>query len=243
VEGSSARRPFPLGRFVAEGVLIVASILLAFGIQAWWDDRVEQRELRTALVGLRADFVRNLSSLDSARTANEDLQEAARGLLELTGPQAVAPSDAALLPDLVQGVLNRHRFSAYDSHLKSLINTGRWDLIESEALKESLNEWEALVSNLSRREESAVEGINNRLIVRIWELAPMRTLDMPIARFRAEVGPSRFPAIYEPLLRDMYFEAAVDERWQDAFNLIAGLDRLEAVAHRVIALVDEELAG
>ncbi len=31
-------------RFVIEGVVIVASILLAFGIEAWWENRQERQD-------------------------------------------------------------------------------------------------------------------------------------------------------------------------------------------------------
>ena len=100
-----------------------------------------------------------------------------------------------------------------------------------------------MLSDVSAREESAEEGINNRLIVRIWELVPMRTLDMPIQEFREAVGPGRFEADYDRLLGDMYFESAVDERWQDAFNLLTYIGRLEASAKRILELIDRELAG
>ena len=233
----------PWLRVFVEGVVIVGSILLAFGIQAWWDERQERVEVEEALVGLRADFERNLLALDTARTANEDLQAAAQRLLGFTGPQGLGDSHPAVINLLVQGILNRYRFGAYNAHLQSLVNSGRWDLQRGDELKEELTRWTTLVSNLSRREEEAVEGINNRLIVRIWELVPMRTLDMPIPEFREAVGPSRFEADYDRLLGDMYFEAAVDERWQDAFNLIRGIDALEASAERILELIDQELAG
>jgi len=224
-------------------MLIVVSILLAFGIQAWWEGHRERREVQEALVGLRADFERNLSSLAEAREANEAIQIAAQSLLALTGPPGATEPDHAEIPELVQGILDRHRLSHYDAHLQSLLNTGRWDLLRSEALKQELTDWSTLVRNVSRREEEAVEGINNRLIVRIWQLTPMRTLDMPIAEFQEAVGPSRFPVDYDRLLGDMYFEAAVDERWQDAFNLLAAIDRLEASALEILDLIDRELAG
>ena len=242
-EQAQPRLRLPLKRLLAEGVLIVVSILLAFGIQAWWEGHRERREVEDALVGLRADFERNLTSLAEAREANQAIQLAAQGLLALTGPPGSTVPTHDEVPELVQGILGRHRLANYDAHLQSLLNTGRWDLLRSETLKEALTNWSTLVRNLSRREEEAVEGINNRLIVRIWQLAPMRTLDMPIAEFREAVGPSRFPIDYDRLLGDMYFEAAVDERWQDAFNLLVAIDQLEASARDILVLIDRELGG
>ena len=44
-------------RAFIEGVVIVGSILLAFGIQAWWDGLQEREEEREVLIGLEAEFV------------------------------------------------------------------------------------------------------------------------------------------------------------------------------------------
>ena len=47
----------PWRRGFLEAVVIVTSILLAFGIQAWWDDLQEQEEEREILIGLEGEFV------------------------------------------------------------------------------------------------------------------------------------------------------------------------------------------
>lgn len=43
-------------RILAEGAAIVLSILLAFAIDAAWDESVERREERTRLEGLRDEI-------------------------------------------------------------------------------------------------------------------------------------------------------------------------------------------
>ena len=42
----------PLRRFFVEGVVVVGSILLAFGIDAWWDRSRERIEERVVLSGI-----------------------------------------------------------------------------------------------------------------------------------------------------------------------------------------------
>ena len=46
----------PWFRVAVEGVVIVASILLAFGIDAWWDGLEEAELERSYLVGMESDF-------------------------------------------------------------------------------------------------------------------------------------------------------------------------------------------
>ena len=57
-------REIPWSRIGAESVAIVASILLAFAINAWWEDKLE-RDLETQqLSRLRAELEVNVAGLD-----------------------------------------------------------------------------------------------------------------------------------------------------------------------------------
>ena len=51
-------------RLLGEGVVIVASILLAFAIEAVWAQRQLRDEEREALIELEADFVASLDQID-----------------------------------------------------------------------------------------------------------------------------------------------------------------------------------
>ncbi len=51
----------PWLRVFVEGVVIVASILLAFGIEAWWEGVQERQEEQEALRGLASDFAINIA--------------------------------------------------------------------------------------------------------------------------------------------------------------------------------------
>ena len=48
----------PLKRIAVEAVVIVTSILLAFAIDAWWDERQERIEETEVLLGLKSEFSR-----------------------------------------------------------------------------------------------------------------------------------------------------------------------------------------
>lgn len=54
--GSGRHSPRRWSGRLVEAFLIVASILLAFAIDAWWDDRSEGREDRALLEGFREDL-------------------------------------------------------------------------------------------------------------------------------------------------------------------------------------------
>ena len=64
---------------LGQGVLIVASILLAFGIEAWWDDRQEQQHRAALLDDLAVELRQNRDALSSAlalqRTRADRIEE------------------------------------------------------------------------------------------------------------------------------------------------------------------------
>ena len=67
-------------------ITIVLSILAAFAIQAWWDDRVERGSESAALVGLAEDFQAFGTHLRQTREEHLLRIQAAERILALTGP-------------------------------------------------------------------------------------------------------------------------------------------------------------
>jgi len=58
------QKTIPSARFLAEGSIIVVSILLAFGVDAWWESRQQARRVEEALTNLEAAFVMNRTLLE-----------------------------------------------------------------------------------------------------------------------------------------------------------------------------------
>lgn len=61
----------PWLRILAEGVIIVVSILLAFGIDAWWDGRQDRRLEAEYLAAILGEVDRNLDALPGNRSVLE----------------------------------------------------------------------------------------------------------------------------------------------------------------------------
>ncbi|MGY8777664.1 MAG: hypothetical protein ACKVIN_06030 [Longimicrobiales bacterium] len=127
----------PWPRLLVEGVVIIASILAAFGIEAGWDARGE-RVRRSALMNdLRTELVRNGADLNTSLVAQRiRVQRIDLLLTELT-PNAVglaADSARALQASLV-GV------TSYDPSLgilDLLIQSGDLALLENRELRARL---------------------------------------------------------------------------------------------------------
>ena len=73
-------RQIPWLRVFVEGVVIVLSILLAFGIDAWWDELGDRRSEREALVRLQGEFERNRTLIESGSGQFRDVAAASQSL-------------------------------------------------------------------------------------------------------------------------------------------------------------------
>lgn len=62
------RSQIPWTRILAEGAIIVVSILLAFAIQAWWEGSKERAEEQRILAAIRAELHSNVAEIDRELT-------------------------------------------------------------------------------------------------------------------------------------------------------------------------------
>ena len=76
--------------------MIVASILLAFCLDAWWDGRQEQAHLDEVLEAVADEFEAEIVVLDSIIVENEAGFEYLAQLLEATDPAKGSLSEAAI---------------------------------------------------------------------------------------------------------------------------------------------------
>lgn len=69
-------RTIPWLRITAESVAVIASILIAFAIDAWWDQR-QTAEIKSELIdSLKGDFRENLTEIQRAiEVANSDIKQ------------------------------------------------------------------------------------------------------------------------------------------------------------------------
>ena len=71
-----------LRRWAIEGIVIVGSILAAFGIQAWWDDRAEREEEQRLIRALLDESHEALRQIDRNMAFHTAVIASANALLE-----------------------------------------------------------------------------------------------------------------------------------------------------------------
>jgi hypothetical protein len=161
-------RSIPWPRIIAEGVAIVVSILLAFGIQAWWEGAQNRGQEREILAGLEDDFEANLNEI--RRVIDEHLEYEAR-LVELDTMTSEALARASIdspLPYLRPFVAT-YTFDARDGTLDAVISSGSLDLIRDRGVREGLVAWKRRLDDIDE-EAAALMAIDHRASERMGAL-------------------------------------------------------------------------
>ena len=127
-----------LPRWLIESVVIVVSILLAFGIDAWWDERQDRRDEAEILAGLEREFTeyraRLVAALDRHTVMITAMSELLRAMesgawqsKELTLDEAISRSLFPPTTELGGGVRD------------ALVQAGRLELISARAFPGALD--------------------------------------------------------------------------------------------------------
>jgi hypothetical protein len=153
-----ARKSLPVTRMAVEAVLIVVSILLAFGIDAWWDDRklaIEEAEL---IVALEKEFLRNRQTLLEQENIHAQILEMV-GQLVLASRQGGWSDDSRTIDDALYALTYPGTTDLEGGVLDALVSASRFDIISDLELRTKLAGWGAIFAEVQDDEQ------NNRRLV------------------------------------------------------------------------------
>lgn len=150
-------------RVSVESAAIVASILLAFGIDAWWDDHKDSQREVILLQGLVADFQSSRAGLEERLALARKMSLGNEQLLKRLSEQAEGlVADA---PDsLILAIIGGPTYEPNASTLDSAIATGEIELLESRELRGALADWSRTLADRTE-DELEVRRITNQQVV------------------------------------------------------------------------------
>lgn len=162
----------PWFRIGAEAVAIIASILIAFSLDAWWDSReLAEREGRY-LESLEKDFLENRENLEQTIQVQNAVMESLQKLV-LFGATATPTPDADSVESLVTLVF-RDTNVGYSPNLgtyQELLNTSSLQVVRSDSLRTFLADFGVRVETVGRMEAGAADGwtgnVNVHLMSRV----------------------------------------------------------------------------
>jgi len=129
-------------RTATEGAAIVVSILLAFWIDTWWEDRKETRLEAVYLLELQEDFEQNKSRLLDEAAAFEVIARSMLVLQEQSALESPSMSVSELNENFSQ-IIMMSTFYPINRAYTNMTGSGELKLIRSRPLKNALAEYYA----------------------------------------------------------------------------------------------------
>jgi hypothetical protein len=129
-------------RFLVEAFVIVSSILLAFGIDAWWDARLQRVEEAEILAGLHREFTGNREALTRGIEQHGTMLAAFSSILASI-EQGEWTSAEWAVDDAIGQLLTPPTSDLGNGVRDALVQAGRLEIISNALLRERLAEWPA----------------------------------------------------------------------------------------------------
>jgi hypothetical protein len=233
----------PWKRLSLEAAAIVGSILLAFAIDAWWEERQTRYEEQQVLQGLRLEFhsIRDVLSghmsehLQHLQTLENFLDAAGNGSLEEAGPIVDAALLVLLTPmtsDLGSGTLD------------ALLSSGRIEILTNRALRAKLAAWEGVMGEVWDD-----QALNAKAVFEIhipYFLAENIPASAAMHRWYAEWPfplrpPSDDPDMVSRLLSDEKLHAMVEMRYGYKRHTTDEFEIAVAAVNAILAEIDSSI--
>ena len=142
----------PWKRLFAEAVAIVLSILLAFGIDAWWDERNERIEEEELLLALQIEFEANRDEVASVIKVHENALQYAANLVSLTNADVLAlPAEEASRH--VRYFAHPRTFDPVRGTVDSMTDSGKIGVLQDRKLRDALTTFINIVEDAKEDRE------------------------------------------------------------------------------------------
>lgn len=133
-------------QYVVEGFLIVVSILVAFAIDAWWEERGARTEEQRVLSALRAEFQENAERLPVYIAASDfAATEAARVIQAIQG--VAEGRRITVTPEQLMAFTTFGSFDPVRGAFDAMLQSGELRYIGNQALRGRLVRWPTLIAD------------------------------------------------------------------------------------------------
>lgn len=165
----AATARMPMRKLIIEGGVIVASILIAFGLDAWWDRFQMAGDLRDELANVAEEMSSNLAMLRLeirfTRTAISSTDQLVIAIDANEGAETVTVPDTLVL----SAIVFNPSYDPSTGALDALISSGMLARLDEPALKKTLSEFRTLVEDI-REDELYARRISNEVIMpNLWQ--------------------------------------------------------------------------
>jgi hypothetical protein len=219
---------------VAESLAIVVSILLAFGIQAWWEGVGEDRTRDALLEGLRSDFDLAAAQLDTVMAVVDMVAEASERWLVLSRAGEVSPELVAVADTLLTEMLYNSPYQPPLGTVDAVVSNGGMSVLDDPSLTRDLRTWAALLASYRTRESAAFKFQQEQLLPFLFFEAGLAVADLTWTERMAPgypLGPRHTDGYL--LLTDRRFQGMVSDIWYQRADIREQERSLRPVLERI----------
>jgi hypothetical protein len=166
----------PWKRISVESIAIVASILLAFGIDAWWGERLERSQEQILLTRLSTEFSTNLERIDELK-GYSIIADAALKLYGLIDEALLNDEQTVQVPTgMLRLVLIAPVFEADIPLLDALTKAGKLDIVDDSRIVAVVSVWERQLRDYTSMAERARRDVDTQLLPALYKRADIGPL-------------------------------------------------------------------
>ena len=194
---------------LADGGVIVISILLAFAIEAWWESRQEDEAAHWLIQRLVSDFEKIRADLDVAMADHQRAMDAIVSLGEHRGEFEATADTRRQLFDVFVGF---RTFNPGAGSVEVFLNSDASRMIENRPLADLLIRWPSVLEEMREDEAQLPDGVHNRwrpFLASRMDLRLLYGLDSPVESATIEADAEFFNhlmdryMIQQVIVRDM----------------------------------------
>ena len=254
-------RSIPWTRVLVEGVVVVGSILLAFAIDAWWEEARDRAAETELLAGLEAEFQEHLEELGARSSLNDSIANTLTTILRLGVGEEPWPESLGSI--IGYGIVTSPTWDPGAGVREALVTSGRLELISNSDLRVALSSWRSVVDEVRDGELLIRELVRSSIIpkasatgVSLSEAGLGRDLvrvELPLGgvreqreRVRPEAGAAALPRQVEAVrveLADVRVDGAELLQHDLAAEQIKGLDPGGALVEGIELLIPKPGLG
>ncbi len=234
-------REIPWPRIFAEGGAILVSILLAFWIDAWWDDRSDEHQERALLNALLQDFQAARVQFEEISAYHKNVFGSMEQLLFWTEAGSVPENSRADVDIILSNVFYTPTFDPPMGAVDTILASGRLDLLSNPTLITELTRWSSRVEDLNQRETVAINHFYQTFYPYLSANLNIQDMDKAIPYPGGVPWPQQ-PSDAYLLVANRDFHNVTYVHWVLYWNVHLELPKVEDALDRITELTTSELA-
>jgi len=231
----------PWKRLAAEVTAIIVSILLAFAIDAWWEDRGDREAEQLLLKRLRADFVEMQAAIKFLEEEHREASSACVALLNFPDGEPL-PATPEVDRMIAIVFLTSRTFNPGSGAVAAFLSSEGAKLVHNQPLADLLLSWSGLVEELQEEDTYLQKGVAERWI-------PFLESRVNLGPYIATYGelvedlPSHVttPTSRPPLIVDQVFVNNVLDRYKLQQIALRDIEPLHVAVEKILVLLEYDI--